>query len=87
MTEIILTLVIVALLFLIGWQDWNNRKERKAMLNALKAKDATELANLDIADKTKVKVDNVQPTRPDLTPVDELDDDEFKKYITDPANG
>lgn len=75
----ILLLVIVALVGLIGWLDYNNRKERKTYLNALIAKDAGELANLDLADKTKVDVKPPEP--PPYREMGDLDDEEFDKLI------
>src|SRR3990167_3972762 len=56
MTEIALVLVIFGLLGLLGFQDYNNRKERKSLVNALKSKDATDYANLELADKTNIEV-------------------------------
>ena len=83
MTEIVLVTVIAILSALLGWMDFNNRKERKSLLNALKAKDAAEMANLELADKTKIEVDK-KNQGPDLVPVNELDDDEFIKRVIKP---
>lgn len=85
MIEITLTVVILGLLALLGWQDYGNRKERKSLLNALRSKDATDFANLELADKTKIKVDTAKE-KDDLIPVSELNDDEFQKRIVKPAN-
>lgn len=76
---IYLVLVIAILCILIGWMDYNNRKERKDLINAIKAKDAVELANLQLADKTEIKV---KPEKePDLVELSNLSDDEFNKAI------
>ena len=79
MTEFILTLIIVALGVLIGWLEFNNRKERKNLINALIAKTSQELAELELVDKTKIKVE--KPTLPDLTAVEDLSDEDFGKYV------
>jgi len=69
----------------LGWTDYNNRKERKQLLNAIKAKDAQELATLDLAQNTKIEVD--EPKEPDLVPLEKVDDDTFNKLIEDQLNG
>lgn len=79
MTEITLTVVIAILCGLIGWSDYNNRKERKSLLNALKSKDAIEMANLDLADKTQVKVEVPKPS--DLIPPENLSQEDWEKAI------
>lgn len=80
MTEYILFLVIVALCCLIGWMEYNNRKERKSYLNALLAKNASELVQLDLVDKAQVEVE--KPNKlPDLIPESELDDKTWRKHI------
>lgn len=63
---------------LIGWQDYQNRKERKSLLNMLKSKDATDFANLELADKAKIEV---KPEEPDLVPLDELDEKEYEEKV------
>ena len=78
MSEFILFLVIVALCGLVGWLEWNNRKERAKFLNAVLAKDAQEMVGLDLADKAeidKVKADE----QPDLVHESELSNEEFMK--------
>ena len=62
MIEIVLVGVIIVLSLLLGWQDHNNRKERKSLMNALLSKNSQEMVNLELADKTKVEV---KPTKKD----------------------
>lgn len=84
MTEIILLLVIIVLSGLIGFMDWNNRKERKSLINAIKAHDPVDFANLELADKTKIET---KVEEPDLTPLDEVDDKKFFESITPKEDG
>ena len=79
MIEIILFFVIAVLCGLIAWIDYNARLERKSMLNALLAKNAQDMVNLELVDKTKIDVKKPEP--PDLVPVDQLSDDEFMDAI------
>jgi hypothetical protein len=72
-------LVIAVLSGLIGWQDYNNRKERSKLINALIARTPEQLRDLDFVDK--VSVDTVKPTAPDLVPVDQLSDEQFAEMV------
>jgi predicted negative regulator of RcsB-dependent stress response len=72
-------LVIVALIGLIGWQEWNNRKERAKLMNAIVGKNAQEIATLDLADKTDIKAKT--ENKPDIVPMDNLSEDDFDKII------
>ena len=81
MTEIVLTAVIGILCILIAYLENSNRKERKSLVNAIKAKDASDLANLEMADKTEIKV--AAPQEPDLTPIDQVSDEDFDTIIND----
>ena len=79
MTEAILFLVIVTLTSLIGWMDYNNRKERKSYLNALIAKNAEEAVSLELASNTKIEAKKEE--QPDIVPLDSLSDEEFLETI------
>ena len=81
MTEIVLLIVILALTGLIGWFDWNSRKERKSYFNAIVAKDIEDLAKLEMADKIQVKIEKPKVEEPDLVPSTEISDKEFKESI------
>ena len=78
---IVLLLVIVALCGLIGFMDWNNRKERKSLINAIKAPNPVDFANLELADKTKIETEVKEP---DLIPLEDVDDKKFFETITTP---
>ena len=79
MVSTIEAIVIIALVVLLGWQEWNNRKERAKMLNAIIGKNFQEIASLDLADKTEIKAKTEK--RPDMTPLENLPEDEFSKII------
>jgi predicted negative regulator of RcsB-dependent stress response len=71
--------VIIALVALLGWQEWNNRKERAKMLNAIVGKNAGEIASLDLADKTEITA-KTEP-KPDVVEMTNLPDEDFDKII------
>lgn len=77
MIEFVLLLVIVALCGLIGWMDWNNRKERKSLFNAIMSKNTEDLINLEAVDKI---TDKEEP-KEELTSFDDLDDGEFDQFV------
>ena len=79
MIETILLGVIVVLALLLAWKDWLYGKERTKFLNALIAKNATEVVNLEMAQKTKPMQREEQ--NPDIVPIESLTDDEFEKVI------
>ena len=77
--EIILGLVILALLAYISWKEREVRLLNNKLINALLAKNANEMANLDLADKTKIEVE--KPKQDDLVPPENLTDQEWKESI------
>lgn len=77
MTELILLAVIIVLCVLIGVKEYFATKERNKFINAITSKNAGEQAMLDMGDKVKP-----EPSKPpDLIPLDNLTDEEYKKYI------
>lgn len=75
-------ITIIALLGLLGWEKYQNRLERNKYLNAILSKDAQEMANLDMADKTKIEVkDSPKSEFPDLIPEEELNQEDFDKFV------
>ena len=78
-TEAILLGIIIALLAFIGWKEREGRLEKNKLINALLAKNATEMVNMDLADKTEVKVD--KPKADDLVPPENLTDEEWKEAV------
>lgn len=77
--------VIALLLVYIGWSDYNNRKERKELINRIIAKDNQELVNLELADKTKID-NEVKEPKEDLIATEDLNDDEFDKFVLNKDN-
>ena len=74
----ILTIVIAVLVGLIAWQEWNNRKERAKLINAIIGKNAQEVASLDLADKTEI---SNKPPHVDIMPLENMDEEDFDKVI------
>ena len=71
-------LVIIALVALLAWERYNDRKERAKLINMIYAKRFEEVRDLEMADKTEIKV---KPTNemPDLIPTDQLNDEDWEK--------
>lgn len=82
MSEAILFLVIAALCGLLGYERYEGRKERAKLVNALMARNAQELANLELAGQTKIEVKPPQDDD-DYTEVGNLNDKDFDKYALD----
>ena len=80
MIDIILSVVIVALCVLIGWQEYQNRKEKNHLINIIISKNTQEVRDLDIAGQTKIKVET-KSLEPDFVAESELTDEEFSKAI------
>lgn len=72
--------VIVVLCGLLGWKEYQGRKERKELIQAIVSRNAAELANLQYIDKVKLTPEKTN-TQTDLTPVDQLSEEDFQKYI------
>ena len=71
---------IISLIVLLGFQEYHNRKERAKLINAILSKSVNEFKELELADRTEIKIK--PPKAPDITPVDQLSDDEwYKKEI------
>lgn len=67
---------------LIGWQDYNNRKERQKLIQAILSKSAQDMANFELAEKV-VKIDPNFQVSDDLINIADLSDEEFQKKIID----
>ena len=80
MIEIVLIGVILILCGLLGWNQRESRLERNKLVNAILAKNAQEMANLDLADKTEIKV---KPNNQESSyvPMENLSDEDFKKAV------
>ena len=81
METIALIIVVIALCGLIGWIDYNNRRERKHLVNALMAKNSAELRDLDFVDQVGPTLKTEPTTTSNLVPVDQLSDEEFEEQI------
>lgn len=79
-TEVILLLVIVGLGALLGWKEREGRLERNKLINALLAKNAQEMVNLDLVDKTEIKAQTPQQ-EPDFIPPENLSQKDWEKAI------
>ena len=76
---IFLTFVIIALCSLIGWMEYNNRKERKSLLNAILSKDVSDMVNLELTDKTEIKAEKTR--KHDLVAMEQASGEDFDKAI------
>ena len=79
-TELVLIGVILLLCGLIGWKEREGRLERNKLINALLAKNATEMVNLDLADKTQIKA-QVSEKEPDFIPPENLSQEDWEKVV------
>ena len=75
-TEFILIGVIVILSLLLGWKEREARLERNKLVNALLAKNAQDMVNLELVDKTKI---NIKPQEPEFIDTANLPDDYMLK--------
>lgn len=80
-TELVLIGVILLLCGLIGWKEREGRLERNKLINALLAKNATEMINLDLADKTQIKTE-VPLKEPNFIPPENLSQEDWEKVVT-----
>ena len=80
MIEFVLLATIISLIVLIAYTEKINQEEKDKLVNALIAKNATELRDLTAADK--IKVEETKPTPPAMIPMDSLDDEEWEKQVT-----
>lgn len=70
--------VIIALVGLLGWQEYQNRKERAKLFNAIMSKNNQEFKELELTDRTQIKV-KPSEEMPDLVPTDSLSDEDWEK--------
>ena len=76
--------IVIVLAGLMAWREYNYRKENAKLINALISKTAQEARDLELADKTTIKIKQ-NKTKEDLVPVDQLTDKEW--YDTEINNG
>ena len=82
-----LVVIILALIGLVGWIEYNGRKERKSLINAILAKDTQELVNLDLVDKTTIKAEKPKGPAEELIEANALSDEEFDKFVMGGKDG
>ena len=70
--------VIIALVGLLGWQEYQNRKERAKLFNAIMSKNTKEFKELELTDRTEIKV-KPNEELPDLIPTDQLSEEDWEK--------
>lgn len=80
MSEFILFLVIAVLAGLLGFEKYENRKERNKFIQAIMSKTAQDLKDFELADKIKFDVPT-QPEYPDMTAVEDLNEKDFTKHV------
>mgnify|MGYP001587815384 CR=1 FL=1 len=78
-TELLLLGVILLLCGLLGWKEREARLERSKLINALLAKNAQDMVNLDLADKTEIKAQ--VPQTPYLSPIENVSQEEFEEAL------
>ena len=79
MIDFILLSVIISLVVLIAYKEKINKEEKDKLINALVAKNATELRDLTAVDKIVVKP--TVPEKPDLVSMDSLSDEEWNNQV------
>lgn len=79
MTEVVLIIVIIVLCGLLGWEKRENKLERSKFINAILAKNASEMASLEFVEK--VRPQNTTPSVDPLLATAEMSDEEFDKHI------
>jgi DNA-binding HxlR family transcriptional regulator len=77
MTEILLTIIILALLAYHAWYVQEHDKQTKLLTKAVLSKDLTELNNSEIIEKTPA----ISKKEDILIPIEELSDKQFDKLI------
>ena len=84
MSEIILSVVIVALIGFIAYERYEMRKERNKYINALLSKDAVQLRDLEFTEKLKMPKEEKVPN--DLVDTKDLTDEQFMQQIKEEVN-
>ncbi len=78
--EIFFVIVVLGLIGLIGYEKHEDRKERAKLLNAILSKDTEEFKNLELVDKTQIKVDKPKSQEFEI-PENQSDEDWYKAEI------
>lgn len=85
MTEIILSLTLIAFFIYHGWYVWENHKQAKMLTKAILSKDLHDFTSSEIAENHSKK----KQFKPNLDPIEvsQLDDEQFSKLIKKQVNG
>ena len=81
MSEFILFLVIAVLCGLLGWVDYNNRKERQKLIQAIMSRSPQDFKDFELADKISFEAPKTSDIPAEFQEVSELDDEDFEKHI------
>ena len=84
MSEIILSVVILALIGFIAYDKYEMRKERNKYINALLSKDAAQLRDLEFTEKLKIPKEEKVPN--DLIDTKDLTDEQFMEQVREETN-
>jgi hypothetical protein len=76
MSEILLSIICILILVYHAYYVRESNKEKKQLVDAVIAKNSSELRDLRVAENTKIKI---EPTQPDLIPTEMLDDETLLK--------
>ena len=79
MIDFALVVVIIALLGKIAWSDYQDRKERAKLINAIVAKTPEQFRDIEFVDK--VQPPKMEPQQSDLISTSQLTDQEFMEHI------
>lgn len=79
MTELILGTIVVSVLALLAYEKWEHKRTIDKLTNALVARSAKEMRDLDVADK--VVVPPTPQVSSELTSLGDLDDKEFIEEV------
>ena len=80
MSELILGLVILAQFGIIVWHEYNNRKERAKLINALMSKTPEQFRDLELTEKVE-PIKPPIPREPEFIPESEIPQDKFEELI------
>lgn len=73
------TIIIIALLVFIAWQDWQRKKERQEFFDYIKAKDINELKEIRRTEKPTPLSKELE--RPDLEDIGTVSDEVFDRAM------
>lgn len=67
--------IVLIMAGLMAWREYGYRRETAKLVNALISKNAQEARDLEIADKTEIKLK--APKSPNVIPLEGLSDDDW----------